>query len=101
MSEATQGERQLSEFLCILHGFQSCPAGRGRPTREPQKCYNCAEPLRAANGAGTTGAHGAVTSLNASRTCKHDCVCGEGRQALRLLLHTPRDILKRQRWNGM
>lgn len=29
-------------------------------------------------------------------------VCGEGRQALRLLLHAPsRDILKRQRWNGM
>lgn len=81
--------------------FSELPSRCGRPTHEPQKCYNCAELLRAANGAGTTGAHGAVTSLNASRTCKHDCVCGEGRQALRLLLHSSRDILKRQRWNGM
>lgn len=54
--------------------FSELPSRCGRPTHEPQKCYNCAEPLRAANGAGTTGAHGAVTSLNASRTWKHDCV---------------------------
>lgn len=31
MSEATQVERQLSELLCILHGFQSCPAGVADP----------------------------------------------------------------------